>query len=155
MIGTNEYLPANQDPSASFVWMVVVDLTNLNVVANEMTQPSTVPANIQKYANNPQYFLFTAGNNLWASGIPQGDLYDFLRKAGAGRELDRCEQVFSQLNTGWLPNFSYVLAATLAENDLPGFEAFSTTTYSILTMAFLPITNNNQTVYAAISQDAM
>lgn len=155
VIGSQSYAPSGMAGNTSFIWLVVVDLTTLNVVANDVsTDGATVPADIGQYAGNAQYFLYAISNSAWASVMPQGDLYTLLQKAGSGPQLARLEQIYAQLSTGFLGTFSYVLAATLAEDDQPGFETFSMTDLTILTMAFLPVTVNGQTIYAPIQQGA-
>jgi hypothetical protein len=150
-IGGQTYGPSGQQQNSSFIWLVVVDLNTLNVVANDVsTDGATVPADISQYAGNPQYFLYAISNAAWASVMPQGNLYALLQKTGSGDQLARLEQIYAQLSTGFLGTFSYILAATMAENDEPGFETLSMTDLTILTMAFLPVTVNGQTVYAPI-----
>jgi hypothetical protein len=151
VIGDQSYTPSGQQPNASFMWLVAVDLTNLNVVANDVsTDGATVPSDISQYAGNPQYFLYAVSNSAWANVLPQGDLYALLQKVGAGPGLAYLEQVYAQIGTGFLGTFSYILAATMDESDAPGFEAVSLTELQLLTMGFLPITVDGNTIYAPI-----
>lgn len=150
-IGSNEVNLPNPNLDA-VMWLVVVDLTNLSIVFNDINDFSTVPSGIQPYIGNSRYFLFAISSNAWAANYPQGDLYAFFQKVGAGPQLARGEQIFEQLETGWISNYTYILAATMSEADLPGFELFSATDHSILTMAFLPVTVDGQTIYAPIQQ---
>jgi hypothetical protein len=94
--------------------------------------------------------LYAISNAAWASQMPQGDLYTLLQAVGAGPKLARLEQIYSTIGTGFLGAFSYILAATMAENDEPGFEALSLNNVEVLTMAFLQLTINNQTIYAPV-----
>jgi hypothetical protein len=150
VIGSQGYNPPNWQTSS--IWLSVVDLTDLSVVANDLSDGSIVPSDISQYAGNPQYFLFAISNNAWANLMPQGALWSLLTAAGAGPKLNRLAQIYAQLSTGYLGTFSYILAATLAEDDLPGFETLSMNHLTILTMAFMPITVNGQTVYAPVQQ---
>lgn len=135
----------------NFFWYVVVDLTDLSVVVSEISQDETsVPPDVQKYAGSTQYFLYVMTNVANGYNIPQGNLYTFLKAVGSGPQLDRGEQMIDQLGTGTIQSYSYVLAATMDENDVPGFEMFSNTEYVVLTMQFMPITVNGQTIYAPI-----
>lgn len=132
-------------------WYVVVDLTSLKVVANiSSTSNDSVPSQIASYENNSQYFLFFIANSQRGYNIPQGSLYTFLKNIGAGQQLDRGEEMIGQLGTGAIRFFSYILAATMDTSDTGGFEIFSYTHPMILTMYFLPVEFNNQTIYAPI-----
>jgi hypothetical protein len=141
-------------PNSNGYWYVVVDLSNdLNVVANEFsTDNSNPPANIAAMLGNPSYFLFFVAQAQITGLLPQGNLAGFLQKAGAGAQLATLEQTIGQIGTGWLSNFSYVLAATLNDQDLPGFEAASFFEPTILNMQFMPIQVGGQTVYAPVQQ---
>jgi hypothetical protein len=151
-IGTQVYVPTgNPNPDMNYFWYVVVDLTNLNVVVNEVLEDETsVPPDVQKYAGNAQYFLFVITNVANGYNIPQGNLYTFLKAIGSGPLLDRGEQIIEQLGTGMITSYSYILAASMAEGDTPGFEMFSTSDYVILTMQFLPVTVDGKTIYAPV-----
>jgi hypothetical protein len=149
-IGKNFY-PPKADLSTAFYWYTVVDLTNLNVADVAVsTANDTVPANIAKYVGNDQFFLFFAANMQKSSNIPHGQLAAFLQQVGSGNALARGEQMIDQLGTGCIQLFSYVLAATFTTTDLPGFEIFSADLSSVLTMQFMPVTVNGQTIYAPI-----
>lgn len=145
------YFPDGQSAEDSFFWLVVVDLTDLSVVANDVSSDGqTVPADVSKFAGNPQYFLYAITNAAWASLQPQGDLYSLLQQAGSGTKLARLEQIYNTIGTGFLGNFSYILAATMTEGDDSGFEMLSMDHETILTMGFLPITVDGNTIYAPI-----
>jgi hypothetical protein len=147
----NNYYPPKADGSSSFYWFTVVNLNDLSVPDVAIMQnTTTVPANIAKYLGNSQFFLFFAANCQMGYNAPAGDLYNFLKQVGSGPQLDRGEQMIEQLGTGSITNFSYALAATFTTEDLPGFEVFSPDVSAILTMQFMPITVNGQTVYAPI-----
>jgi hypothetical protein len=150
-IGKKYYPPNNGDGSKPFYWYTVVSLTDLSVPDQAVSNSNdTVPANIAKYLNNPDYFLFFASNAQGSSNIPHGQLWDFLKQVGSGPALQRGEQMIDQLGTGNIVHFSYVLAATFNTNDLPGFEIFSPDVSAILTMQFMPVTVNGKTYYAPI-----
>lgn len=149
-IGKNFY-PPKADLSTSFYWYTVVDLTNLSVPDVAVSPANdTVPPNIAKYLGNDQFFLFFSANMQKSPNIPHGALATFLRQVGSGNALARGEQMIDQLGTGNIQLFSYVLAATFSTMDLPGFEVFSDALSSVLTMQFMPITVNGQTMYAPI-----
>jgi hypothetical protein len=153
VVGKNfSWLPG--DPDQVCFWFVVVDMTNnLNVVATAVgTNNSTVPPAIASLAGNPNLYMFVCANVQRSYNLPHGDLYTFLKKAGSGPGLDRLEQIVTQLGTGSVVFFSYVLGATLADNDGVGFEAWSLNHSAILAMQFMPMVVDGKTVYAPIQQ---
>ena len=86
-IGKNFY-PPKADLSTSFYWYTVVDLTNLNVPDVAVsTSNDTVPANIAKYLDNPQFFLFFASNMQRSSNIPHGPLADVPEAGRVGQRV--------------------------------------------------------------------
>ena len=131
-------------------WFVAVDLTTqLNVVANVASDNNgAVPPEIKRLQGDPRYFFFVVGNNLRGNNIPMGELHAFLRAIGSGRLLAGLEQIATQAGTGTIFRYSYALAATATEGDLPGFEAFSDVHHVFLTMQFMPIRLNDKIVYA-------
>jgi hypothetical protein len=153
VIGKNRpnYYNLNPDPNASFWWLVVVDLNNnLNVVANVLGDGKTVPSAVQPFVGDPQYFLFCLGNCLQGWQIPFSDFYTFLQQVGSGPQLARLEQVYHQLSSGILQNYSYILAATMDTSGYSGYEALSFTSAAVLAMQFMPVTIAGQTIYSPI-----
>jgi hypothetical protein len=150
VVGGNNVSPPTI--SGSGFWYVVVDLSNaLNVVANEFsTDNSNPPADIAAMLGNANYFLFFIAAAPITGMMPQGALATFLSAAGAGAQLAALEQTIAQLGTGFLVSFSYALGATLNDQDLPGFEASSLWDPSVLTMQFMPLTIDGNTVYAPV-----
>jgi len=152
VIGTNRpnFYNLNKDPDTSFWWLVVVDLTNLNVVANALSDGVHVPPDVQPYLNNSRYFVFCIGNCLQGWQIPYGDFYSFLQQVGSGQQLARLEQVYHQLSSGIIHYYSYLLATTMDATTYPGFELLSFTNATVLAMQFMPVTVGGQTTYAPI-----
>jgi hypothetical protein len=152
-IGTN-FAPLSADRQRPFHWFVAVDLTTqLKIVANAVTYDNhTVPQELRALEGDPRYFLFVVGNNLRGHLVPQGDLYTFLKDIGSGRQLANLEQIVGQTGTGTIFHYSYVLAATMAEGDLPGFEASSDVHHVILTMQFMPIKLDDKIIYAPVQR---
>lgn len=150
VIGGNSYAPNGQTADTSFIWLVVVDLTDLNVVANDVSDGSSVPSDVGQYAGNSQYFLYAISNSAWSTAMPQGNLYTLLQQVGSGEKLAALEQIYAQVGTGFLSSFSYILAASMTEGDEPGFEMLSMNHLTLMTMAFLPVTVSGNTIYAPI-----
>jgi len=152
IIGETRYEP-NASPTDSVFWLTVFDLTDLSQVANETSDGTSVPSDISQYVGNSQYFLYAVSSSADATVAPQGDLYALLQKVGAGQGLVQLEQLLSQLGTGFLGTFSYILGAAMDES-IPGFEAMSFFNFGLMTMGFLPITVDGQTIYAPVQASA-
>lgn len=95
-------------------WAIVVDRTNLNVVANfTFSDNSNVPSQLAPYQGNPQYMLILSTMQLSSTNLPVGNLYKFLVSQGAGSELQRIEQIYAALNCGTWGNLGYTLVTVL------------------------------------------
>lgn len=151
-IGKQHYYqgPGTQAPANSY-WVLVVDLTSLNVVVNEVyTGTDGVPPGVQPYVDNAQYLLVVTTLALRTDHVPQGDFYGLLRKAGAGPMLSRAEQINEQIGTGYIGWTSYILAATLNPADDKGFEELSFAHFTVMTFELMPVTIDGKTVYTPI-----
>lgn len=148
-VGGQAYTP--NPPVDNYYWYLVLDLTSLRAVVSLVSNNATqVPADIQPYVGNAQYLLIFVTLALKSNHLPQGALYNFLHSAGAGDQLNRAEQIGSQINTGWLSKLSYILAATMNPADGSGFEEFSYDTYPIMTFQLMPVVVGGKTIYTPI-----
>jgi hypothetical protein len=141
----------NNNPDAPFWWLVVIDLYNLQPVANVLGDGVNVPAAVQQYNNNDRYFLYCLSNCQTGAQIPYGNFYTFLQQVGGGTQLARLEQVYKQFSSGVIKNYSYILAATMDTTDYPGYEELSFAGPTVLAMQFMPTIVNNQQVYVPIN----
>jgi hypothetical protein len=149
VVGGNRIHPATAEPG---YWYVVVDLTNgLEVVANEHSaDSSSPPANVAAMLGNSAYFLFFIAQRAGTSSLPQGDLASFLDAAGSGSQLVALQQSISLLGAESFFHASYVLAATLNDQDLPGFEESSLWNPCVLNMQFIPLEVDGKTIFAPV-----
>jgi hypothetical protein len=103
--------PAN--PQDDSYWFCIINAKNPREKVKDFVLPgtsnSTVPAGIDTYMNNPDYLFAVATQYLSTLHVPQGPLYDFLAKYGAGRELQKLEQVNAVLGCGGYGRVGYVL----------------------------------------------
>ncbi|MEA2572782.1 MAG: hypothetical protein QOH93_80 [Chloroflexia bacterium] len=150
-IGTQPYIWPN-NPPANSTWFVVIDLTYLQVVANVVsTSTNQVPPALGPYIGNPGFLLITTSIGWTFDHVPQGALYSFLRSTGSGMALDRAEQIYAQLGTGYFSSLGYILAATLDPTDGSGFEEFAYMgAIPIMTFSLLPVTVAGKTIYTPI-----
>jgi hypothetical protein len=100
-------------------WFVFLEANNPRVKVKEWIWPgdqhAAVPPGIDTYMNDPKYIFAVITHTLWTPQTPQGPLYDFLAKYGAGRELQRLEQISAvgpAFSCGGYGNVSYVLTST-------------------------------------------
>jgi hypothetical protein len=133
-------------------WYLVVDLTDdLGVVATEFSDDADhPPASIAAMLGNPAYFLFLVGQRLASDRLPRGELAAFLQGAGSGAQLAALQQAVAQLGAASFPQVSYVLAATLNDQDLPGFEEASLWLPCVLNMQFISLEVDGRTIYAPV-----
>lgn len=153
VIGTGEgsFVPLPSGAQANSYWFVVVQSSDLAVVANVVsTSNDTVPADVEKFAGSDDHILLVATWALQLNNVPTGDLYTFLKNTGAGAEMDRLDQVYEQLGTGDFGAACYALAATLNDQDSPGIEASSLFNGLVLTAQFMPVEVDGVTTYTPV-----
>jgi hypothetical protein len=160
-IGSNyqpEIVVGNGKNSAAFYpknatddtyWIAILDANNPHKLVKDFLIPgssnSTVPAGLDTYMSNPQYIYALTTQYLSTLHVPQGDWYDYLVKYGAGRELQRLEQINSSLSCGTISRMGYVLTGgggPRGGNNIPppAYEIATITNYStILTMSLMPM----------------
>jgi hypothetical protein len=101
-------------PQKNSYWFCVVDAQNPLTVVKDFVLPgasnTTVPAGLQQFMENTAYIVTLATQSLNVISLPQGPLYTFLVSHGAGRELQRLEQLNVTLGSGQNTNVSYVLS---------------------------------------------
>lgn len=128
---------------------VVVDLSDLSIAAQAVsTSNAEVPTDIQPYAGSTGHFLIFCSQGQSTGQMPQGALAAFLQSSGTGRVLAAMEQTVEQLGTGSNGGYSYALASTLDDGDLPGYEAGDFFASSYLAFAFMPMEGGG---YAPVS----
>lgn len=148
----NNFIDPNPNPAPNnSYWFVVIDLTNLNVVANvTSTSNSDLPSQLNPYVGNPQYLLILTTVGLTFDNLPVGALYSFLQSAGSGPKLEEAEQMFAQLGTGYFSGVGYILVATMDPADTPGFEAMGVFNQPLLFFQMMPVDVGGSTIYTPI-----
>jgi hypothetical protein len=101
-------------PQKNSYWFCVLDAKNPKTKVYELVVPASnnaaKPAGLDDYASDPAYIIAVVTQNLYGMQVPQGDLYNFLTAHGAGRELQRLEQLAAtHPGCGTFINVSYVL----------------------------------------------
>ena len=73
---------------------------------------STVPAGVEAAMSEPGNIFVVATRQLSIQHVPTGDWLNYLLKYGAGRELQRINQLSTTTTPGLFKNAGYVLAST-------------------------------------------
>jgi hypothetical protein len=150
--GANKNLIKPTAPIDSSYWWAILDATNPHNLVKDFSVSSnnntTVPAGLDAYMSSPNYIFAMATQFLAMNQIPQGDLYDYLVKYGAGRALGRIEQLGSALGCGSISRPNYILTGQCGPRgpqipSPPSYEMGSVDTTQILTMSLMPLPNGN------------
>ena len=92
-------MPAN--PVDDSYWIAILDANNPTNKVQEFVVPgsqnSTVPAGLDAFMSKPGFLFALVTQNLSTLHVPQGAFYDYLASHGAGRELQRLEQINTSL----------------------------------------------------------
>ncbi len=155
--GNSTYIrPANL-PAGSY-WIVILSAKNPKQKVAEFVLPasdhSTVPAGLDAYMTNPDYIFAVVTYWVGSSQVPQGPFYDYLVKYGAGRELQKLEQINVLTFCGSFSSISYILTGQCGpRTPAPpaSYEAgsayYSTPAIRLLSLESLP---NGQPPYGII-----
>jgi hypothetical protein len=75
--------------------------------------------------------------------VPQGAFYGYLASHGAGRELQKLEQVSSNTQTGYglFTRVSYILTGQCGPTITVAYEVSSFTDAALLLMSLMPLPN--------------
>lgn len=111
--GGNATFMNPQSPQDDSYWIVIINAKNPREKVKEWVVPgqnnTTVPSGLDTYMNDPDYLFAIATQYLSTLHVPQGAFYNYLVKYGAGRELQRLEQVNSVLSCGSYSRMGYIL----------------------------------------------
>lgn len=94
------YPPDNSSSSVGYAFWVLDRMAPQTNIKKAFTVDSTsVPDTIVPLMT-PEHILVVASQNIDSSKVPQGDLYTFLKRYGAGSRLSRMVQIFNQTSGG-------------------------------------------------------
>ena len=147
----HQIAPAN--PLDDSYWIAILDANNPSNKVQEFVVPSsqnsTVPAGLDAYMSKPGYLFALVTQYLSTLRVPQGDFYDYLVSHGAGRELQRLEQINTSLGCGVIARVSYLLTGQCgpANDGSPAYEAGSSSTGALLLISLTP-QDNGQPPYS-------
>lgn len=144
-----------------FYWVCILNAYEMGVgvVLAEFVIPgssnSTVPAGLDDWMTNPGVIFVITTKQLSLQHVPTGAWYDYLIKYGAGRELQRLNQLSTTLQPGVFNGAGYVLigeGGPRGGSNIPpqSYElATITQAATILAMSLIP-SPNGQPPYSLI-----
>jgi hypothetical protein len=131
-------------------WFYFLDSKNPQTKVYDLVVPgsanTTVPAGLDTYMNNPDLLFGVVTQNLNTLHVPQGALYTFLTTYGAGRALQKLEQINSSMSCGYFGHLSYALIGQGGHRGgpnppPPSYEAGSLYHQAMLEMSLMPQMN--------------
>jgi hypothetical protein len=137
----------NQTPPDNSYWFVILDANKPAAKVKEWVIPgqqnTMLPSEIAQYTSNPGYLFALVTQVLANSSVPQGSFYGFLATHGAGRELQKLEQVSSNTQTGYglFSRVSYILTGQCGPTIATAYERGSFTDAALLLMSLMPLPN--------------
>jgi hypothetical protein len=138
----------NQTPADSSYWIVILDANNPATKVQEWVVPgvnnTTVPGGLDQYMSNPGYLFAVVTQTLVNPSVPQGAFYAYLAAHGAGRELQKLEQISSHTQTGYglYTRVSYILTGQGGPaGTVVAYESSSFTDAALLLKSLMPLPN--------------
>jgi hypothetical protein len=137
----------NQIPPDNSYWIVILDANKPATKVQDWVVPgqnnTTVPSNLDQYMSNPGYLFAVVTQVLANSSVPQGAFYNYLAAHGAGRELQKLEQISSHTQTGYglFTTVSYILTGQCGPTINVAYERSSFTDPALLLMSLMPLPN--------------
>ena len=126
-------------------WIVILDANKPTTKVHEwVTQTNTAPpGDLDNYMSNPGYLFAVVTQVLGSGQVPQGPFYDYLVKHGAGRELQKLEQIspYTDVPYGLFGRVSYILTGQCGSGSNIAYERSSYTEPAVLLMSLMPQAN--------------
>ena len=111
--GSNATWMSPQQPQDDSYWIAIINASNPRQKVREWVVPgtnnSTVPSGLDTFMADPANLFVVATQNLSTLHVPQGSFYNYLAKYGAGRQLQKLEQINVVLSCGTYSRVSYIL----------------------------------------------
>ena len=149
--GGNATWMVPQSPRDDSYWIVILNAKNPREKVKEWVVPgtsnSTIPSGLDTYMNDPNNLFAITTQFLSTLHVPQGNLYNYFVKYGAGRELQRLEQINAVLSCGVISRVSYILTGQCGPRGsgiIPptSYEVASYMTWpALLLMSLMPMPN--------------
>jgi hypothetical protein len=138
---TAQVLRPNQPQDWSY-WIVILDANKPGAKLQEwvVQDNKTIPSNLDQYMKNPAYLFAVLTQTLGSGGVPQGAFYDYLVAHGAGRELQKLEQIsaYTAPPYGVVSRVAYVLTGQCGPGGI-AYERGSLTEAVVLEVSLMPL----------------
>ena len=128
-------------------WIVIMDANKPATKVKDWVVPglnnTMLPSDIAQYMSNPGYLFAVVTQVLGSGQVPQGPFYDYLVKHGAGRELQKLEQIspYTDVPYGLFGRVSYILTGQCGSGSNIAYERSSYTEPAVLLMSLMPQAN--------------
>ena len=142
--GNSAQIVRPNQPADNSYWIVILDANKPATKVQEWVVPgqnnTTVPSGLDQYMSNPGYLFAVATQVLSNYSVPQGAFYDYLAAHGAGRELQKLEQISSHTQTGYglYSHVSYILTGQGGPPGAPAYERSGLSDTALLLMSLMP-----------------
>jgi hypothetical protein len=137
---TAQVIKPSQPQDYSY-WIVILDASKPTAKLQEWVVQSNnaIPTGLDQYMSNPKYLFAVVTQNL-TSNVPQGAWYDYLTAHGAGRELQKLEQIsaYTAPPYGLVSRVAYVLTGQCGTGGI-AYEHGSFTEAAILELSLMPL----------------
>ena len=138
---------ASSNPRDDSYWIVFLDRNNPIAKVQEFNVPAAnntaIPTGLDAFMSNPSYLFALVTQTMQCAHVPQGAFYDYLVSHGAGRELQKLEQLNTSFGCGQFANLSYALTGQCgpANNGSPAYEQGSGLNSVLLLLSLMPAPN--------------
>jgi hypothetical protein len=140
---TAQVLTPSQPKDQSY-WIVILDANKPGAKLQEwvVQDNKTIPSNLDQYMKNPAYLFAVVTQTLGSGQVPQGAFYDYLIAHGAGRELQKLEQIsaYTAPPYGLVSRVAYVLTGQCGSGNI-AYERGSFTEPAVLEVSLMPMAN--------------
>jgi hypothetical protein len=139
--GSGTQVLAPGQPQDMSYWIVILDANKPTAKLQEwiFQNNKAIPTGLDQYMSNPKYLFAVVTQNL-GSNVPQGAWYDYLTAHGAGRELQKLEQLsaYTAPPYGVVSRMAYVLTGQCGSGGI-AYERGSFTEAAVLEVSLMPL----------------
>jgi hypothetical protein len=133
------------NPADDSYWIAILDATDPTNKVQEFVVPGSqntaVPSGLDQYMKSPNYIFALVTQSLSTLHVPQGSWYDYLAAHGAGRQLQRLEQVNTSLGCGSISYVAYLLTGQGGPPPQVAYEMGPTSGSLLFLMSLMPSSN--------------
>ena len=131
-------------PQDSSYWIVILDANKPTAKLQEWVfqNNKAIPTGLDQYMSNPKYLFAVVTQTLGSGGVPQGAFYDYLTAHGAGRELQKLEQIsaYTAPPYGLVSRVAYILTGQCGSGGgNVAYERGSFTEPAVLEVSLMPL----------------